>query len=308
MAILFNKWRGIFNCCRLVAAAVAGCCVSINATAFTTEQVDALKAVNSFRAQAHLPAAVLNATLCRAAQAHAGYRIAHTSVFESPHEESSGLSGFTGRTPYDRMVAAGYEGNLYMECISMGLRNAEQSVGGLIRVPYHRLSFLEGDELEIGVGEASGQGKPAVWVFDMSGSVNTVSLWPPDGATGISIGGKLHESPDPLAIHNRSGGTVGYVVSASFNVPYTLARAKLTSKDGKAVDIFVNHSSNDPMCDRAVFIIPAHLLQPNTEYQSDIQIHTQDGYAMEYSWKFKTGDADAPASNSKLHPSNRARR
>src|SRR5579862_9093000 len=98
----------------------ANICQAAGKNDITLEQREAIRAINYYRAMAGLQKAELNADLCAAAQNHADYRLTNSNVRESAHSESPGLYGFTGKSPYDRMTAAGYRGNSFAECISSG--------------------------------------------------------------------------------------------------------------------------------------------------------------------------------------------
>lgn len=274
---------------------LAACSMSSYADTFTSDQTLALRAINYYRLMAGLPNARLDSSLCRAAQNHADYRIANTKVRESPHYETPGMNGYTGKDPFDRMRAAGYQGLSFGECLSTGVREGPESVDGLIRVPYHRVQFIGGDKLDVGVGVGRAPGKPTVWVFDLSGSANPVSVWPPDKSTGVPPVGDVNESPNPMAIHADKVNAVGYVVTVGFDQPNNqLIDAHMETLDGQPVAVYLNHPGNDPNCGRCILMIPTQPLRSNTQYQATVKVKTHDGNIIDKAWTFKTG---TPLSN-----------
>ncbi len=139
---------------------VIGCCFCCTAHSetFNVDQKTALRVINYYRKLAGLPKARLDARLCRAAQRHADYRLRNTTLREDAHSESADAHGFTGESFTDRLQAAGYElqQGSFGECISEGESTAVGSVDALIRVPYHRIEYLLGGSMEVGIGVATG--------------------------------------------------------------------------------------------------------------------------------------------------------
>lgn len=118
--------------------------------------------VNQLRAQAGLPALEYNEHLAGAAARHAAYLDRHREPGKAPHGLSAhgqqpGMTGFSGETPADRAVAAGYPHREVLENVSMGYDDASSAIQGLMSAIYHRLTFLdlEADQLGIAVGERS---------------------------------------------------------------------------------------------------------------------------------------------------------
>jgi hypothetical protein len=152
-------------------------------------------------------------------------------------------------------------------------------------VPYHRIAFLQGDKLDLGVGVAEAPRKPTTWVFDMSGSVNTASVWPPEDSMGVPPIGDVNERPNPMAAHGRAAGPVGYIVTLSLAEPYSrFVHAYIETLDGKSVPIYINHSGNDAECERSVILIPRRPLEPFTTYKVNVKLISQDGDSMQKEW------------------------
>jgi hypothetical protein len=122
----------------------------------------ALDAVNALRSAAGLPTLTHAPVLSAAAARHAAYLDVHRTPGAAPagvsaHRQDSDSSLFSGATPADRAVAAGYPHRLVLENVSMGYDSLDASVDGLMRAIYHRLTFLDlaSDELGSAAGERS---------------------------------------------------------------------------------------------------------------------------------------------------------
>ncbi|AKF25006.1 hypothetical protein YH65_06075 [Sulfurovum lithotrophicum] len=92
-----------------------------------------------------------NEKLDRAAQAHADYLIAND---ESAHEEIPGHKGFTGVSPKERALKAGYDVSYVSENLSTKNNSGKSSIDGLFSAIYHRFGFLDVAIDQIGVGAA----------------------------------------------------------------------------------------------------------------------------------------------------------
>jgi hypothetical protein len=118
--------------------------------------------VNAVRAQAGLPPLHSEPRLARAARSHAAYLDRHrepgkTGQGVSAHAQEAGREGFSGATPAARALAAGYPQRDVLENVSMGYDSPQAALDGLMSAIYHRLTFLdfEADQVGIGVGENS---------------------------------------------------------------------------------------------------------------------------------------------------------
>jgi len=125
-------------------------------------QHEAREAVNALRHAAGLPPLTDSPVLGEAAARHAAYLDVHRDPAAAPagvsaHRQSSSSDLFSGVTPADRAIAAGYPHRLVLENVSMGYDSLEASLDGLMRAIYHRLTFLDfvADELGAATGERS---------------------------------------------------------------------------------------------------------------------------------------------------------
>ena len=118
--------------------------------------------VNELRRQAGLTALVDESSLAEAARLHAAYLDRHrrpgrTAQGLSAHRQLPEHGGFSGESPADRAIAAGYPHHDVLENVSMGYATAGEAIDGLMSAIYHRLTFLDlrADQLGVAVGEHS---------------------------------------------------------------------------------------------------------------------------------------------------------
>jgi uncharacterized protein YkwD len=109
-----------------------------------TAQVVSL--TNAERAKAGCGALAVDATLTAVAQAHSQDMATH-NYFDHNSQD--------GRTPFDRMTAAGYRYSTAAENIAAGQRTAQDVMTGWMNSPGHRANILNCALKEIGVGYAT---------------------------------------------------------------------------------------------------------------------------------------------------------
>ncbi|MEJ2310511.1 MAG: CAP domain-containing protein [Gammaproteobacteria bacterium] len=128
---------------------------------FSAVQADqtAFGYLNELRQQAGMTPLKSDRELARAAQNHADYLALHmrgdVSRMASAHDESPGRAGFTGRTPQERALAAGYPHDLVKENVAIGHATPAEAIDGLMAAIYHRLAFLDFTLDQVGIGTAS---------------------------------------------------------------------------------------------------------------------------------------------------------
>jgi uncharacterized protein YkwD len=115
------------------------------------EERKSLNYLNELRIQAGMSAFLENSALKKAARSHANYLALHQKI---GHYEEAGLKGFTGKTPSDRVLAAGYQSRVNLENVSNNVIGYKASIEGLFSAIYHRFGFLDFQVDEIGVGVA----------------------------------------------------------------------------------------------------------------------------------------------------------
>ena len=110
-----------------------------------------------------------NHQLERAALNHANYLVDH---LETGHYETLGEFGFTGVEPKDRALYAGYQSLMVSENVSSGESTSVEAIDALMSAIYHRMSFLDfvNNEVGIGIGQASPPTSYNAYVFNMGNS------------------------------------------------------------------------------------------------------------------------------------------
>lgn len=131
---------------------------------------EGLAYLNSIRQQAGLIKLKSNNALQNAAASHAKYLIRHQS---SGHYQKNGKEFYTGDTPSQRIIKAGYPSTFVMENISVNTPEEEEAIDNLFSAIYHRFVFLNFDKDEIGIGFASTKKNRSIksaYVYDLGSS------------------------------------------------------------------------------------------------------------------------------------------
>ncbi|MEV5963294.1 CAP domain-containing protein [Kribbella sp. NPDC051952] len=129
-----------------------------------TAEAQVLALTNQERAKAGCGPLRTNSALVQAAEAHASDMVAkHYFAHDS----------LDGRSPFDRMKAAGFKGGAMAENIAVGYSSPSAVVTGWMNSPGHRQNILNCSYSMIGIGYDSGQVKPewgkGSWVQDFGG-------------------------------------------------------------------------------------------------------------------------------------------
>jgi len=119
---------------------------------YAGEEKSSLAYINTLRQKSGLIKFKANSKLNRAAKSHASYLVRQQ---RNGHYEKRGWKGYTGRTPSDRVLKAGYSSKEVMENVTVNAKNAHHSVDILFAAIYHRFVFLNFENDEIGIGSSS---------------------------------------------------------------------------------------------------------------------------------------------------------
>ncbi len=123
------------------------------------ENQSALEYLNGIRQDAGLIQFKPNKQLGKAAKSHANYLVRQQ---KNGHYEKRGRGGYTGTTPTDRVLRAGYASKAVMENVSVNAKTSHKSINTLFAAIYHRFVFLNFDKDEIGIGSASTKKKRGI--------------------------------------------------------------------------------------------------------------------------------------------------
>ncbi len=136
------------------------------------EGMEARLYLNSLRQKGGLPSFYGNESLEKAAALHASYLAKNRT---DGHYQVPELPGFSGKTPADRAVKAGYPSRMVQENLSSGNIDFKDSVDGLFSAIYHRFGFLDSVMDEIGIAYAEDVFGRRIYVYDM-GNYNVARL------------------------------------------------------------------------------------------------------------------------------------
>jgi hypothetical protein len=133
------------------------------------EKGEALSLLNEIRESMGMNTLIHNDQLALAAQAHASYLVRNGVT---THDEVPGRPGFTGRTPAERALKAGYLSTQVSENLSTKNRDAQSSIDGLFSAIYHRFGFLDVsiDEAGVGVSQSMKNTDESAFVYLMGNS------------------------------------------------------------------------------------------------------------------------------------------
>lgn len=254
-----------------------------------------------------------NAKLDTAASNHAKYasqRYSEKDFANIGHTEDAAKSGFTGVSPADRIVYAGYAaasvGEDMTTFISVDGVSSDPgviAVSSLLSAPYHRFGLFEGNR-DIGIGSTSARftgegGVNNTVVIDMGVAQGAqqqlparswVGVWPINGAENVmySFAG---ESPNPIPVNN--GACAGYPVSVQVRNGLALSTTSFTMTDaaGVVVNVQLSTAATDvnPSQARAntAYIIPFKPLKLATKYTVRF-VGAANGAAIDKTWSFVT--------------------
>ncbi len=120
------------------------------------KQSSAISYLNTIRQEAGLIKLRSDKALEKAAVSHAKYLLIQQQY---GHYEKKGRKSYTGKTPSDRVLSAGYPSRAVMENVSVNAKNYHRSIDTLFAAIYHRFVFLNFSRNEIGMGSAFGKKK-----------------------------------------------------------------------------------------------------------------------------------------------------
>ena len=164
---------------------------------------------------------MVGSTVCRSAWEIDGAALKRyqTTNYVLSHGETQGLPGFTGVSPAERLIAAGYSTANpfpYETITSRPLLTGAGHIDELVSAPYHRLGVLPYSVMDIGIGRAvSSRDSNFVPVTvavahrpnTAQGAPNTpFAVWPYEGAGGIART-MTPEVPDPIPENQGAGSS-----------------------------------------------------------------------------------------------------
>lgn len=237
------------------------------------------------------------------------------------YESTTSPNGFTGVTPQDRGVAAGYvystnagleSGESQSDVSGQVAYSAIAMLTGLLASPYHEVDLMRGwIHMGIGYMDSTAAGTTATYgartVMNIDEGVPTgaayqapgpdvVLTYPCQGTTGTATELANQESPSPVPGRNFVTSPIGQpiVVELAFGNTLTLTSATLVDMaNGSGVALLAPvTSANDPnpgyLEGNEGFIMPNAPLAANTSYQVTLN-GTNNGAAFSRTFSFTTG-------------------
>lgn len=212
------------------------------------ESSQAYALLNAERARCGFGLLRQSTALDAAARAHANWLIVNNQM---THDETAGTPGFTGATPLDRAVAAGYHPGVVSDEIS-GLYGSGSTMGtgvfgvrALLALPYHQLGMLAGHR-DIGLsmrgsdqlGTTQTLGPRTVQQFDLGSEASDerqepasdqVLTYPCNGTTEVFYE-TTNETPNPVPGRDLRASPLGPSVLVAVRTGQTLAISSVTMK------------------------------------------------------------------------------
>lgn len=264
---------------------------------YATEKAAVFALLNAYRSQCGFGMLQQNSLLDQAAQSHAQY----SRVAQQGHSETSGVAGFTGVSPADRVTATGYawssvgellsilvwgqgvSGNVTNDLVSVTELSATANLKGLLNAPYH-LAGAMSMHRDVGIG-IHNSGSLDIYSKPLNINVATplnaslqriagdsVATFPCNGTTGLDPV-FASESPDPFPDVNRNitpyGQPVYVMTAAGSTVTLDAVRSTITPRGGVALPTRLLTQSNDPnarLASNQVFLMPTTRLADNMTY------------------------------------------
>ncbi|MBY9079208.1 S-layer homology domain-containing protein [Paenibacillus sp. HN-1] len=280
---------GLFSATGTIVAADA----ASEGAGYTSDQLEALNFLNEVRSRAGVPSVQLSATITKAAIAHAEFYNTNKSDLPglSAHSEISGRPGYTGKSAFERMTAAGWvsgaRGYSYGEVMYFGQTSGKAAIQAWLDTAYHRSIILDPGFTEIGIAIVGGTA-----VLDAGGPGESqqakvgITVYPYDQQTNVPVGFYGGEIPDPLsqfAIEHS-----GYIISAHTDKDLTSHTAKITDETGTEIPYYEEVKGDD------LYIFPKPILKGNHRYTVSLEYQVEGSAdSLKKVWSFTTGKGHA---------------
>lgn len=260
------------------------------------EEQEALMKLNEYRTALGLPLFTVNSKLTAAAQAQSNYHMVNNVM---GHDQQQEKAHFTGVKPFDRATLFGYLGTV-SEGISYKDAHAKYGITVLFDAPYHRLSIVNPNYLEVGVGfnkEETGLNNSTVVKYGTTKGLpdNDLIVYPYDGQQDAKVSWYVFESPNPLRFYGLSHIYTGYPISLSIHDDKTqelrIKSAKLVDSNGKDIPFYQVDSSLESEKKKHLFLFPKNILSFGQTYTVTVEgerITNNGSIPFSKKWSFKT--------------------
>jgi uncharacterized protein YkwD len=240
----------------------------------------------------------IDTTLTTASKNHTVYLVDNQAT---GHNETPGLPGFTGQTPFVRVPSVSASGEVTVAGDPLAFPTTLAPVEGLFDAPYHRLLMLD-NFTSMGVASTTGASWEA-FNIDFGGSNSAVSesqlvAYPYPGQTNVAVQWFDSEEPDPFASQPQYESTfVGYPITVQGITSSKLSSVSivLTDNGGNNVSCLLNTADNDTNLTNAAMCIPFAPLKPSSTYNVHLTgVLTSlvgQAHPVDLTWSFTTGQA-----------------
>ncbi len=280
-------------------------------------RADAFNVINAERLKAGLGALTQSTELDVAAGYDSNYFLLNPSI-PVGFVEDEGNPGYVFDSPRDRIAQSGYSASSYgITYTQHALAGADAALVSLA-TPYHRVWAMDYTWSQMGFGLTVDSDGDGVLVNDLAlpnggtaqGMTSTVSVYPADKSTDISVLMPNEVPTYPLPQPWGPGAYPGYPVSVQLNkadmlvwIPGSFTLKEATSGATVAGTVLDNGSSVlDAYGMRNwAFFIPTTPLKPATTYTASFNA-TIEGSALSKNWSFTTRAATVSVSNVPTSP------
>jgi uncharacterized protein YkwD len=268
-------------------------------TAFLNRmESEGMAKLNAIRASLGLPTISINPNLTKAAQSHSNYLVKYHLISHIQTNKNDS-EYFTGAYADDRAAYYGYNKKVG-EGISFQTRNTVTGIEKLIAAPYHRVTLLDPNYNEGGIGfnDTTDDFNPTVINLADNNNDFTESgpvLYPTDNQQNVPTEWFANESPNPLRFWGLDDVYVGYPITISM---YGANKGKLVAKSvslknekGEDVPFYLVDGNKDGTLS-SIFIIPKQPLAQGTKYTVDVEADSYSKYSeitpIHKTWSFQT--------------------
>jgi uncharacterized protein YkwD len=217
------------------------------------------------------------------------------------HNETSGLPGYTGSSPFVRAPSA--SGEVVVAGDPLSFSTTLTPVESIFDAPYHRTLMLA-NFTSMGVASTTGASWEA-FNIDFGGSNSAVSesqlvAYPYPGQTDVAVQWFDSEEPDPFASQPQFESTfVGYPITVQGITLSKLSSVSivLTDSGGNNVTCKLNTADNDTNLTNAAMCIPFAPLKPGAIYSVHLTgVLTSfigQAHPVDLTWSFTTSQTVA---------------
>ncbi|MFL9908337.1 CAP domain-containing protein [Paraburkholderia sp. RL17-337-BIB-A] len=213
-----------------------------------------------------------DATLASASKNHTVYLVDNQAT---GHNETAGLPGYTGQTPFTRAPSA--SGEVVVSGDPLAFPTTLSPVETIFNAPYHRLLMLD-NFASMGVASTTGTstgGTPwEAFNIDFGGGITPANasqlvVYPYPGQTNVPTQWFAAEEPDPFASQTKYDNTfVGYPVTVQGILSAKLSSLNIVLTDSGGNNVLCQQQTpdNDNNLTNGAMCIPFSPLKPNATY------------------------------------------